>query len=528
MEIEEKIKLLKNLFKGRTDAYVLFNHETEEYFKRDELVNDELIGKHITGEKSIAIYPITPNENTCSFGVLDLDLKDTNLAKSVSTSFDYFKIPFCLEESKSKGYHFHVFFDEPVLASKVKRLLEIVKEHSAIANNDKAEIFPKQENISDEGYGSAILLPFSGTVSEPFLDPKQGFKPFEDQWSVLSNAKKMNEGEVDKIIGNYKNDKEKNDTIDRIQKELREINAEKEIDFPCENVADILNSTETTKWIVNSLVPTDGLSMLVGKPKQFKTWILLEMAKCVARGSDFLNHFTTKMGKVLYIDEENGRSILKERMNCLGINPSDNITFMVKEFVDFYSDTKTEALKKKVDKINPILIIIDNFINIHSAQDENSSTEMMKVVKNIKLLLSPERGIIVSHHCGHKGSRIRGASAISADLTSEIHIAKNLKGLKMDLARTRHREIKPFLVNIGYDSSETPNSFTYSEEAPLETQKQRIVDILKEKDATNSELAEELDTEKTEISRTTKRMIGKEIEVIDKGAHGAQKFRIKK
>jgi len=302
MTNKEKIKIFKGLFKGRTNAYVLFDPKTKNYIKKDGMVNDKLIEDHITSKKFIAIYPINQGENTCLFGVLDLDIKDYGLVESLLMSFRYLKIPVYLEKSKSKGFHFHVFFEKPILASKIRRLLEIIKTCSLANNKDKAEIFPKQDSVNKDGYGNPILLPFNGIVSKPFLDPNNDFKSFKHQWSLLQSAKKIKEKQIDEIL-------EKNEEK---QPEILDLKIEPEIDFDFMTTSEIFDLDIQTKWIIDSLVPTDGLSMLVGQAKHFKTWILLEMARCVARGDKFLNKFQTNKGKVVYIDEENGLAMNRE------------------------------------------------------------------------------------------------------------------------------------------------------------------------------------------------------------------------
>jgi len=45
-----------------------------------------------------------------------------------------------------------------------------------------------------------------------------------------------------------------------------------------------------------------------------KTWLALELARCVAAGDSFLCHFPTKQGKVLFLDQEGTPGGHKDRL----------------------------------------------------------------------------------------------------------------------------------------------------------------------------------------------------------------------
>src|SRR5687767_3851000 len=66
------------------------------------------------------------------------------------------------------------------------------------------------------------------------------------------------------------------------------------------------------EFLVNHLIPQGGLTLLSGNPGCGKSWLMLEIAKCVGIGDplfigkeitpESFERFKTKMGKVLYID----------------------------------------------------------------------------------------------------------------------------------------------------------------------------------------------------------------------------------
>jgi len=153
---------------------------------------------------------------------------------------------------------------------------------------------------------------------------------------------------------------------------------------------------------------------------------------------------------------------------------------------------------------------------------------MMKVLKNIKSLLSPKRGVIVSHHYGHKGQNPRGASAISADLVSEIHIRNLQKQLKIDLKKTRYERIDPFFIDIDTDADGMPKGFDYSRKVPQKPNYEKeILKILEKGDKTLKEFMRELGEEKSPIDRAVKGLLGKKIEIAGIKAHNEKVYKLK-
>jgi len=72
-------------------------------------------------------------------------------------------------------------------------------------------------------------------------------------------------------------------------------------------------------YLVDRLVPDAGFTIFSGAPGSYKTFALLELARCVASGQPFLGYFETHQANVLLIDEENGERLLQQRMRLMDI-----------------------------------------------------------------------------------------------------------------------------------------------------------------------------------------------------------------
>lgn len=153
------IEFFQRLFRGRRDAWGAVKGGCNK-----EPVTDNHFRLHLEGKQSLGIYMLQDN-GTCYFVAIDLDEKNFNKAKSIRQELINAGIYTYIAESKSKGYHIFVFFDNPVKASDIRRALDYVLTKTSV----RAEIFPKQSQLDEAvPYGNYINLPCFG-AGRPFL-----------------------------------------------------------------------------------------------------------------------------------------------------------------------------------------------------------------------------------------------------------------------------------------------------------------------------------------------------------------------
>jgi hypothetical protein len=233
--LEEKVKLLKVLFRGRTDVYAL-RWESESggkgYKPARELVQkktafqkqdiqseqsqhrkllpltDQVFIEHLDGKKTIGIYPLLQDE-TCSFLAVDFDKKQWQQdVIAFSETCKWMKIPFHIERSRSgNGAHVWIFFSSMVSAA-IARKLGIVLLKKTKEENDGFflesfdRMFPNQDNLPKGGFGNLIVLPLQKIPGRNgnslFVD--EHFVPYPDQWLYLSTVRKMSEENIHTVI----------------------------------------------------------------------------------------------------------------------------------------------------------------------------------------------------------------------------------------------------------------------------------------------------------------------------------------
>ena len=240
------------------------------------------------------------------------------------------------------------------------------------------------------------------------------------------------------------------------------------------------------RWIVDSLIPKNGITVLSAPAGYYKTWLLLEMAlKCAkfnatddssvaakaatqsatqsavepvtepatevvlpsvvdsatdsVSDSKVFNHFQATSTGVLIVNEEVWKGILQDRLKLL--IPKEDTIQLNGYNVHFLNQT---GFKLREDHINHLimrckmlnidLVMFDSLVRIHN-QDENSSTEMKKVFEYLTAFTKEGISVLFTHHHrkssqfkglsqNNPGEVMRGSSDISAMVDSHIMVDK--------------------------------------------------------------------------------------------------------
>jgi superfamily II DNA or RNA helicase len=222
---DEKVALIRSLFRGRDDVYALRWENTRTgksgyvpataggWTKTEPKtylsLTDEAIVRHLRGRESIGIYPLL-EDDTCWFLACDFDGRTWQLdALALLEACAEHEVPAALERSRSgEGAHVWIFFSAPVAAGSARRLgALLLREAMArraeldLASYDR--LFPNQDFLPEKGFGNLIALPLQGRSrtagSSVFLDPKTS-EPARDQWALLGSIERLAPERLEQIL----------------------------------------------------------------------------------------------------------------------------------------------------------------------------------------------------------------------------------------------------------------------------------------------------------------------------------------
>lgn len=232
---KEKINIFRTLFKGRDDVFAKYwvSHKTskegyspvcknewipqlcrkpcEKCENKDYIpLGDSWIEKHLMGKIIIGVYPIQLDDRV-NFLAFDFDkeswFKNAKQLMKFCLSVD---LPAYLEKSKSgNGAHLWIFLSQPISAAKVREFGFKILKKADISRDNKNKggfdrIFPNQDFLRNGGLGNLIALPLQYHARQKgntlFLDIENGYKPYQDQWDLLKNIKKIGEIDIERFL----------------------------------------------------------------------------------------------------------------------------------------------------------------------------------------------------------------------------------------------------------------------------------------------------------------------------------------
>ena len=150
-----------------------------------------------------------------------------------------------------------------------------------------------------------------------------------------------------------------------------------------------LKPPPTPPEIIEGIMHQGSKMALGGGSKSFKTWMLLEMAICVAAGRDWLGFPTTK-GRVLYVNfelpvfamEKRGREICE----AMGIEIPENITVWNLRGYATDAGVILPMISREAKEHGFVLIVLDPLYKLPGNRDENASRDMANLMNAVERL----------------------------------------------------------------------------------------------------------------------------------------------
>lgn len=200
-------------------------------------------------------------------------------------------------------------------------------------------------------------------------------------------------------------------------------------------------------WVVDQLLPDEGVTLLSGAPGSFKTWLYVEIAVKVAKGKLVFGHFEPKQTGVLVIDEESGERRLQKRFKQLGATDELPIHYLSRIGYKL-NQVYTDAIAQKARELGTGLIIFDSFTRFNTGE-ENASGDMSTYMDYYRQLADAGFSVLILHHnrkeVAGKGSNpaqaMRGSSDILASADCHIAVSRNGQSEYIKLEQTKNRDI---------------------------------------------------------------------------------------
>lgn len=227
-------------------------------------------------------------------------------------------------------------------------------------------------------------------------------------------------------------------------------------------------------YVVDGLFVLPSLSIVYGAPGTLKSFVLADLAVCVASGKPWLPEATWNPGAVpiktiqspvMWIDFDNGANRTHERFESLARarNLPEDISLsyysLPSPWLDASKADSVGMLILRAQALGARLIIVDNLGNVSGGAEENSSA-MIQVMGNLRELCEATgAAVIVIHHqrkgngfSTRAGESLRGHSSIEAALDLALLVEREEGSEIISIRGTKSRgvDVLPFGATFAY------------------------------------------------------------------------------
>jgi DNA-binding MarR family transcriptional regulator len=214
----------------------------------------------------------------------------------------------------------------------------------------------------------------------------------------------------------------------------------------------------------NGLITKGSVNLLVGEGGSKKTWAALDLAVCVAMGTNWLD-FPTQQSAVLIVDEESGERRLKRRLfetlsgHLVKREDAPPIAYTSLNLLDMRKADDVNALHVAILEASAGLVIVDALADIMPGADENAVKDVQPIFAQLRRVAeATQAAIIVIHHSNKANGGYRGSTAIkgAVDLMLMVESAPESKHITFKVDKARDIEPRTFsaVANFATDAAQ--------------------------------------------------------------------------
>ena len=475
----------KELFSGREDAYGIYKPGCyPEYETIKKPLTLDHYKKHLAGELSLGVIPIT-KDNKCSVGIIDDDFQHQNKTydyKKLLRKISLLELPVTVFKSKTNGAHIVIYFDGYYPAVDVRHIL---KKLAYQLCEGKYDLFPRQDEVPADSYGSFINLPYHNQNTRVLLNSEGNELNFDDAMLYASKrVVKLDDLAVFKILADKEMTDSRNCRLFRakqyfktqypkdFENKVRQLNklyqepiTERELNATVlkKNAPDYFDIEKNKKdkknpsawregstakeiyetnypdieWIVDGLIGP-GLTFISGKSKIGKSFASLQIDFAVETGGTFLGCKCAK-GKVLHYSLEDGKRRNKRRWQTMGISPNEALyqfrdrktkipllTMGLEEEIEDWIAATPDAKMVIIDPYVKVKKTISG-IKLNSYENDNFNLQNINTLANKYNI-----AVVFIHHTKKKAEddvfdEMNGSAGIQSNCDSMIVLSTNRK-----------------------------------------------------------------------------------------------------
>jgi hypothetical protein len=261
-------------------------------------------------------------------------------------------------------------------------------------------------------------------------------------------------------------------------------------------------------WLVENII-APGLTIIAGKSKIGKSWLVLHLSYCIEKGEEFLGRKCAK-GDVLHYSLEDGKRRIKTRWDKMCIQP-DQTYYQFRDRkpkIPILTMGLEEEIEDWANNIpNPKMVVIDVYVKVKKtiSKSLNAYENDNYNLQNLQTLaIKYNIGIVLVHHT-KKGSEndvfdeINGSAGIQSNMDSMIVLASSRKAGKNSVFHCIPKDAEQLEFEVGMNEQ-----MIWEDKGPvgstsLTMLQERIVKVVNELYAGNPALGDDAEESGTPV-----------------------------
>jgi hypothetical protein len=182
-------------------------------------------------------------------------------------------------------------------------------------------------------------------------------------------------------------------------------------------------------YIIKKLIPKAELGMVYGVSTGGKSFVMIELMMCVARGVPWRG-LKVRQGKVAYIVAEGSGGFqlrLEAYLKHHNLNPRDIPFYAMRAAPNLLDPKQVKEICAAILRRGADVIVVDTLAQTTPGADENSAQDMGKAIANVRAVgRAVGATVILVHHAGKDATKgARGWSGLRAAADFELEITRD-------------------------------------------------------------------------------------------------------
>ena len=164
------------------------------------------------------------------------------------------------------------------------------------------------------------------------------------------------------------------------------------------DLLDMEESGNGLEWLVPNVFVKGGIHFVSAPAAGAKSWLMLDLCRCMVSGVPWLGQYDIEQGPVLYIDEEMGESNTSTRIKKLDFHRDLPFYYLGKQGLRLNNADDRRFIIDSIQQLGIKLICLDTLTGLIPGLKENENEHVSMLRSYFNEFTSTKATLLVAHH----------------------------------------------------------------------------------------------------------------------------------